>query len=52
MGLQWNYAMDRASGDWILMLASDEAVGVNMRKKSANSSGLEDIAVIFSRFIG
>ena len=33
MGIQWNYAMDRASGDWILMLASDEAIGVNMRKK-------------------
>jgi glycosyltransferase involved in cell wall biosynthesis len=33
MGLQWNYAMDQATGDWILMLASDEAVGANMRKK-------------------
>jgi len=31
--LQKNFAMDRASGDWILILDSDEAVGVNMRKK-------------------
>ena len=33
MGRQWNYAMDQATGDWILMLASDEVVGENMRKK-------------------
>ncbi len=30
---QKNYAMDRASGDWILILDSDETIGANMRKK-------------------
>jgi hypothetical protein len=32
MGRQWNYAMDQDTGEWILMLASGEAVGENMRK--------------------
>ena len=31
--IQNNHAMNRASGDWILILGSDEAIGVNMRKK-------------------
>lgn len=31
--VQYNYAIDQASGDWILRLDSDEAIGVNMRQK-------------------
>lgn len=31
--VHYNYAMDLASGDWILRLDSDEVIGVNMRKK-------------------
>jgi len=30
---QFNYTMDQAAGDWILILGSDEAIGVNMRRK-------------------
>jgi glycosyltransferase involved in cell wall biosynthesis len=30
--LQKNYAMDQATGTWILLLDSDETVGANMRK--------------------
>ena len=31
--VQFNYTMDRATGDWVLILGSDEAIGVNMRRK-------------------
>ncbi len=31
--VQYNYAMDHASGNWILRLDSDEVIGVNMRTK-------------------
>jgi glycosyltransferase involved in cell wall biosynthesis len=31
--LQFNYTMNQATGDWILILGSDEAIGVNMRKR-------------------
>jgi GT2 family glycosyltransferase len=30
---QKNYAMNKASGDWILVLDSDEVIGANMRRK-------------------
>jgi glycosyltransferase involved in cell wall biosynthesis len=31
--IQKNVSMDRAAGDWILILDSDEAIGVRMRRK-------------------
>ena len=32
-GFQKNMSMEKASGDWIFILDSDEAIGANMRKK-------------------
>jgi glycosyltransferase involved in cell wall biosynthesis len=32
-GLQKNFAMDKASGEWLLILDSDEAVGISMHRK-------------------
>ena len=31
--VQFNYTINQAAGDWILILGSDEAVGVNMRRR-------------------